>query len=175
MKIVGIICLVLVSTQAMLVNQKLTPKKPEGTIQDLGLLTEGLFLGFFKEVFPLQDCIKDSGFIINDFEKAYFYLKQGSISDIAEAFSFVASAALKFPHALSECKDVAFVVPEFTKIAVVFSNPITFITKVGSAILWHGIEITSDVWAAVEAWEQRDFFKFGEMIGRIGALTVGKP
>ena len=181
MKIVSLFCLVLVFTQGYLVNTKINPKyeQPKGTVQDVGLLTEGLFLGFFKQLFPLQECISDSSTIIEDFEKAYFYLKQGkehlSPSDIAEAFKYVGDAALKLPSTLSECGAVAGIIPEITKIALVFSNPATAVTKIGSAIFWHGFEITKDVRNAVGYWEQKDFLKFGEMIGRIAALTIGKP
>lgn len=58
-----------------------------------------------------------------------------------------------------------------------FSNPATFVTRVGKAILFHGKEITTDVIKAVAYWEGKDFFHFGEMVGRIAeiCITIPKP
>lgn len=157
----------------------ITIAKPKNVVKDVGLVAEGLLFGFFKQSFPIQECIDDTKIVIDDFEKAYHYFKSGkehlNPKDISEALKYAADAVKKFPAALSECESVAGIFGEIGRIVHTFSNPASFITKIGKSILFHGKEITHDLHDAVNFWEQKDFFHFGEKIGQIAQITIAKP
>ena len=155
-------------------------QNPKGVVTDVGQITEGMIFGFFKQMFPIQECISDTQTAIEDFEKAYFYFNKGKSSkppnpkDIAEALQYVGDALKKIPAAIGECKDVLFILQRIEQLMKTFSNPVSFVTKVGSAILFHGKEITTDIVYACVYWEQHDMFHFGEMIGRVAVITLAK-
>ena len=183
MKAVALICLVLAVTHGYLVETKISLEQnvvaPEGAIGDTVQVFEGIMYGFFKQLFPLNECISEAKLVVSDFEKAYFYFKKGkknvNPSDIAEALKFAADAIRTLPAAVGDCKDAAQVIWAVERILQTLSNPASFVTKIGKALIFHGKEITTDVFKAVAYWEGKDFFHFGEMIGRIAEITLSKP
>lgn len=96
-------------------------------------------------------------------------------ADIAQALQLAAEAIKTLPSAVGDCKDAAQVIWAVERILQTLSNPASFVTKIGKSLIFHGKEITTDVFKAVGYWEGKDFFHFGEMIGRIAEITLSKP
>lgn len=169
MKIIAFLCLALVCVS----SNVLTPRNVEITPGNAAQIVEGLLAGYFEGEFPVADCIKDGEIIIEDLEKAVFYLKQGmTLSNIGEAFRFLGDAAVKVPHTISECESCTGIINDFKNIAIIFSNPLIFLEKVGFNIFWHFRDITSDISRAKDDWDSENFFEFGEFVGKVIAMAT---
>jgi len=107
MKIIAFLCLALLCIQARVA----TPQKVDMSAGQVAEILEGLLAGYFEGEFPLKECITDAEVILEDFEKAIFYFKQGmTISNIGEAFKYFGDAALKIPSTVKECESCAGIV-----------------------------------------------------------------
>lgn len=169
MKIIAFLCLALVCVS----SNVLTPRNVEITPGNAAQIVEGLLAGYFEGEFPIADCIKDGEIIIEDLEKAVFYLKQGmSLSNIGEAFRFLGDAAVKVPHTIQECESCTGIINDFKNIAIIFSNPLIFLEKVGFNIFWHFRDITNDISKAKDDWNSENFFEFGEFVGKVIAMAT---
>jgi len=130
-------------------------------------------MGYFKQSFPIHECIKDTETIVDDIEKGVYYLWQGiNIKDLEEALKSFGDAIFKIPHTLSECKECAHILDEFKKMAIVFSNPALFLVDVGKNVFWHFRDITKDIHEAWTAWDNKQYRDFGEFIGELIAIAT---
>ena len=145
----------------------------ENTATEIAEIVEGIFIGYFKQSFPIQDCIQDTEIIVEDIEKAVYYLKQGvNIKDVSEAFIYLGQAVLKVPTTLRECESCAGVLSEFKKLAIVFANPALFLADVGKNVFWHFRDITKDISEAKNSWNSKDYKSFGIFIGELIATAT---
>lgn len=129
--------------------------------------------GMFGQDYKIEECLQDGETIWDDITKAAFYIKAGKLSDIGEAFKYVGDAFQKLPNALSECKDAEGIIKEFEKVRDVFKSPLKFLEESGLRILWHFRDITKDISAAKENWNNKNYVEFGRFIGLIGKIAFG--
>lgn len=170
MKIIAILCLALVCVSS---NTLIPERNVEITPLNVAQIVEGLLAGFFEGEFPVADCITDAEIIVDDLEKAVFYLRQGmTISNIGEAFKFFGDVAVKIPGTIAECESCAGIVQDFKNMATIFANPIFFLEKVGFNIFWHFRDITNDISKAKDDWNSENFFEFGEFVGKVIAMAT---
>lgn len=139
-------------------------------------IVEGFLEGAFEGSFPVKECFSDAEEAIKDFENAYFAFKKGmTITHIGEGLTEIGKAIKKLPAAIKDCKSCVGIVSKVETIAALFVNPVRFLEKVGTNILWHFKDITGDVHQAKDDWEAGLYKEFGMFCGKIVAVALGKP
>lgn len=171
MKYVILLLVALVFSNAMTVRGNLQSGKVN--VKEIEQILEGLVEGIFKESFPIQDCINDSEEIIKDFEEVVQYLEKGvHIDNIGKALEKIGDAVKKVPAVVKECEGCKGILREIEKVALLFSNPVKYLEKVGTNIFFHHKEISKEIKEARNNWKAKNYKQFGIFCGEIVATAL---
>lgn len=96
------------------------------------------------------------------------------LDNIADAIKAMGSAFKQLPTALKDCRNCFGIVNKLKNMVTLFANPLKSLTKVGKNIIWHHKDITRNIKGAISAWDERDFYQFGENIGIMIGQLIGK-
>ena len=165
MKTIGLLFL------AMLCMQSVTSMRISQVAlspHDIGEALEGILTGLVEGDIKIKECIQDTKEIEKDFEAAIASMKHGhTLDDISKAFKAMGAALEKVPEAIKDCNIVKEVLADIKTFAILFTNPIHFLEKTATNILWHGKEIYHEMKSAISSYEEGDYFEFGEFIGKL--------
>ncbi|CAI2375776.1 unnamed protein product [Moneuplotes crassus] len=132
----------------------------------------GLLNGSFRDVgHEVVECIQDGEeifkdliVIAEDFEKAAAHWNKDALVD---AFKHISHILTLMPEELKDCKGVAELAKDLSKLAAEFANPITLVIDIGEKMVWHGRSIYKDVKKASEDFKVPDYEAAGYDIGDI--------
>jgi hypothetical protein len=178
----AILCALLIASNATYVSisaAKLQALKPAPLKDDAyiaGQILEGLAMGIIDEAVPLQQCISEPTTVYNDFVNAYNDLvnyKQG-YQYVFNGIQQIAQGIQDAQSAISDCEGVAGLLSDLEDIVEAFADPTALFWHSADNIIFHSGQIAGDVGSAVTAWQNQEWYNFGNSIGSIIYIVLNE-
>jgi hypothetical protein len=133
---------------------------------DFEFFIDGLVQGAFEAADPLAEtCIKNGEDMLLQISQAVQDIKEGSKESVEEGVQLIGQVIQEASSELVDCEIAVDTFEQLFELASSFSHPLAFAVKAGKNILINHVEISDEIHAAIEAWDEPDFFTFGFNVG----------
>lgn len=149
---------------------------PMTTREDLLHFAEGFLLGIgsapmFKEI---RECIQDAEEIFSDLNKGIQDIKTRDPAKVLEGIQLIGKATKFLPEAARTCKAAQADIKALEDLINTFRDPVTFLYKIGRSLLINRVEVYTEVTAAIDAYNNKDYTNWGYWVGKAMATIILK-
>jgi hypothetical protein len=141
---------------------------------DLGFLIEGVMKGALhaEGLDDLDACFADAESIAKDAEAAFDDFKTRDVQHVTDGIKEVADLLSKVHDGLKDCSSFKGDIKALETMVAVFNSPESFAYHVGKDLMLNGVSIFKEVEDSIDAYEKKDWARFGEDLGEAAAKTL---
>ena len=145
-----------------------TPDAPvKLSVGEVAKFIEGLLYGVLSQEFPdIEACLIDVSAVEGELIRAVQDFELESFDGAEKGLEELGKVAGQVPTLVKDCKSVQADLTNLVKMGEVFKHPLTLLYKVGKNLIVNGVDIFTNIAAAVDAYKQGDYFTFGKHVGQ---------
>merc|ERR1712087_934368 len=143
---------------------------------DFEQFTIGLLKGAIEtEVPDVMKCINDVETFVSEVETVYTDFKKETFNGVKDGIEEIGTIVGAISEDVQDCLSGVHGIENLVHMAENFANPWSFAYHVGKDLLVNGVAIYHEVDDAIAAYEQPNYFTFGEDLGKaLSQVFVGE-
>uniref|UniRef100_A0A7S4T697 Uncharacterized protein n=1 Tax=Ditylum brightwellii TaxID=49249 RepID=A0A7S4T697_9STRA len=127
---------------------------------------DGLLTGALEESDPLiQKCAQDGETVLETITTAVRDIEEETSESVKEGIELMGQAIQEASQDLIECKTALADAEKLEEMALSLKHPLSFVWNAGKNIVVNHVEIQKEIGAAIDAWNEKDYYDAGFNIG----------